>query len=114
MFLPNSECLLRKRASRDKYGQEQLGDAVTIQYAPVDLERVKQKTSVRSDSSASRGQADQVVSQAKILVPANTVLAMDDQVEIEGYFYRVAAAHPRKSVFGRLDHHEITLEAWPA
>jgi hypothetical protein len=115
MFLPNGSCTLRRKAGRDKFGQAKLSDPVTISYAPVDMNMTVEKTSVRSDSSATRGQAEQLVSaNAKILVPAKTVVGAGDQLEIDGENYRVSGRHARKNVFGNVDHIELLLEVFPA
>lgn len=115
MFQPNGSCTLRRRAGRDKYGQAKLADPVTIDYAPVDMNMTVEKTSVRSDSSATRGQAEQLVSaNAKVLVPANTVIQSGDKLEIDGANYQVSGIHFRKNVFGSVDHIELLLQVFPA
>jgi len=115
MFQPNAFCTLRLRGGRDKYGQERLLDPIEIGYAPVNMNITADKTSVRSDSSASRGQAEEMTSRnAKILVPAGTIVKHGDQVDIDGESFRVSGRHVRKSVFGVVDHIELLLEAWPA
>jgi hypothetical protein len=113
MFRPNQICLLSRRTGRDEYAQETFSDPVEIGYSPVRLERKVEKTSVRADSSASRGQADQVVVNASILVEKTVTLALDDRLTIEGDDYRVSLIHRRKNVFGVLDHLQVDLEPMP-
>jgi hypothetical protein len=113
MFQPSLTCQLLRRTGRDIHGQERLADPVTIAYSPVSMVRQIEQTSVRTDSSASRGQAEQTTSKTKILVLPNVSLGTDDRLVIDGLTYRVSMVHPRRTVFGVLDHQELDLEVLP-
>ncbi len=111
MFRPNATCLLARVTGRDRYGQESYADPVEIAFAPVRLLAQTSDTSVRADSSASRGQAEVTIGVFKILVEAALYpLQGNDRIEINGTRYRVMNQHPRYRVTGDLDHVEIDLE----
>ncbi len=68
MLTPNNTCLIRKMTGHDRYGQPSLSAAVTERCAVVKLRKDMQHTTVRADSSQSRGHGDEFVSTNKILV----------------------------------------------
>ncbi len=69
--------------------------------------RPAEPTSVRSDSSASRGNAQELVmTNAKILFPAHVRIAIGDRFEIQSYDLGLVGREPRISVAGELDHLE--------
>lgn len=112
MFRPNQTGLLHSRIGRDKHARETFAEPRQIQLAVVQLEPTVQPTTVRSDSSASRGTADEIRVVGKILVPANVEIKIDDRVELQAGLYRVLMVHPRYAVIGgRHDHNEIDLGA---
>ena len=109
MFTPNQTAVLTRKTGRNLDGEEIYGEPEPLAIAVVNLARVSERTAVRSDSSASRGNADQFVAEGKIL--ALEPSAVDDRIEILGGLFRVTGAHPRWTVAGTLDHYEIMLEA---
>lgn len=114
MFAPNLIGSLRNRIGRDVHGMASYGPAVICPFAIVNLERRSQKTSVRADSSGSRGTADELAStNLKILVPSYVNISIDDEFTFEGERYQVATKHKRRSVTGQIDHIECDLEVLP-
>lgn len=114
MFQPNLIGHLQTRSGRNIHGQAVLGPARECPFAIVNLESRAQKTSVRADSSGSRGSADEIASdRLKILVPAYVVIGIDDQFTFEDGKYTVRMKHPRRSVYGNMDHFECDLEVMP-
>jgi hypothetical protein len=114
VFQPNSIGVIKRHKGYDKFGQSSFEPAAELPYAPVNLARIAMKTSVRADSSASRGMADEIATaHAKILVPAFISIRIPDRVELDGVPFRVLSTHPRKTVFGTLDHIECEIEALP-
>ena len=112
MFIPNRNGLLSRQIARNAYGEPTFAAAQSVACGVVRLERVDQKTSVRSDSSASRGNANEYVANAVVLFPAAVEPKVGDKFEIEGLMLRITTRHPRIAVSGRLDHYECGLEAW--
>lgn len=114
MFQPNLVGKLQSRIGRDVHGQALLGPERDCPFAIVNLETRAQKTSVRADSSGSRGSSDEIASdRLKILVPQYIVISIDDRFTFRGDRYSVRMKHPRHSVMGDLDHFECDLEVMP-
>jgi hypothetical protein len=65
------------------------------------------ESSVRADSSASRGSAEQEVLQAKLLIPAHVAVKKGDVIRILGREVEIASIHLRLDVFGQSNHQEI-------
>lgn len=110
MFRPNTKALLRRAGGRNVYGEQQVDAGQVVPCAVVHLNKKVQKTPVRADSSASRGNAEEFVSVSKILFPAKVQLAIGDVLEIHGVRLRATAVEPRLDVPGRLDHFEVDFE----
>jgi hypothetical protein len=109
MFTPNQIAPLMRKTGRNVDGEEIYADPVDIGLSVVNLATQSQKTSVRSDSSASRGQADEMVAERGKILTKET-LGVDDLVSIGGSVFRIKGTHPRYTVFGSFDHNEAFLE----
>lgn len=112
MFIPNTDCIVRKKGKPDVYGQTKTGPEYPERCAIVKLRYESAHTTVRADSGASRAHADEFVTSNRILLPASTHAAIDDQLEVRGYKIRVKILHPRLDVLGNLDHYEVEGELW--
>lgn len=108
MFSPNQTAELMARAGRNRDGEETYGDPRSIGISIVQLARQSVKSSVRSDSSASRGAAEIMTSDGKILTREEP--GIDDRIVIRNVPYRVIGLHPRLTVMGEFDHNEVFLE----
>ncbi|MGE8141854.1 hypothetical protein ACQKOE_07750 [Novosphingobium sp. NPDC080210] len=108
MFRPNITAqLIRKGATRDIFGQPSYGAPAPLRCAVVRLTTDVVPSTVRADSSASRGAAEETTAQAVILVPATTAIAVGDVLELLGERIEVTGRHPRINTRGTLDHIEI-------
>jgi hypothetical protein len=112
MLIPNLTLTYKKRIGTDLYGTETLSASATERCAIVKLRFEAQHTTVRADSSGSRGYASEFAAQTKILVLANTAIEISDQITIQGVTLRVVSKFPRHSVIGLLDHFELTGVPW--
>lgn len=113
MFRPNQSCVIRISAGKtDVYGQPLPTRSVSERCAVVKLNVINQKSAVRTDSSASRGNAFETVPQSLILLERTTVANIDDLIEVAGITLRIMQKQPRFSVAGELDHYEIVGQAW--
>lgn len=108
MFMPNQTAELRPRTGRNRDGEETYGESREIGISIVALARQAVKSSVRSDSSGSRGAAEIMTSDGKILSTEEP--SVDDRITIRDVPYRVIGLHPRLTVMGQFDHNEIILE----
>lgn len=99
--------LLRMQNRRTIHGKEIYDPAVPIPCSVVLLADKVVESSVRADSTASRGSAEQEELQAKILVPWNLKIRKGDVIKILGRVVEVSSLHPRNDVFGRPHHIEV-------
>lgn len=114
MFQPNSTGVLRRLIGRDIHSQSIYGEATTCPFSPVNLAVGAQKTTVRADSSASRGAAEEfAAARAKILLPLFMRPTIGDRFDFEGVAYKMTTLHARRSVYGAPDHIEVDLEVVP-
>lgn len=110
MFQPNTRCELRRRsATTDRRGEYTYSAPVSVPCAVVKLDLATQKTSVRADSSGSRGKAMEEGGNAVLLFPTYVAIAEADIVEVDGEVIEVIGIFPRRDVLGRLDHKEVHL-----
>jgi hypothetical protein len=112
MFLPNTTGSLRRLTGTNRYGEPAFAAAETVECGIVRLVPKDEKTSVRSDSSATRGTAEELVVQAKVLFPVAVAPKRGDFFVYMGVSMRITAAQPRIAVNGRHDHWECDLEHW--
>jgi hypothetical protein len=114
MFEPNLIGAIKKRVGRDVHGQAVLGREISCPFAIVNLEVMAQKTSVRADSSGSRGSADELTAdRLRILISKFVSVAIDDVFIFEGASYVITSKHTRRSVMGDVDHYQCDLEILP-
>lgn len=108
---PRISCTITPTIGFDKYGAEQLGTLVKAKCTIISLSLKQEPTSVRTDSSASRGSAAERVSEARLLF-APGLAAIDSKVEVHGRSLRIIAIDPRYTVGGTHDHDEVDLVIW--
>ncbi len=109
MFIPNVPCKFVRRLGTSIYGKPQFGSASPGMCGIVRLEQMSEQTSVRADSSASRGSAMEDKIMSRILVPADTHLKTGDQVQLAGFTLVVQSVWPRYGVDGHMDHWQLDL-----
>ncbi len=110
MFIPNNTATVEFYVGSDRHGQRRYGSPMKVRCGVVTMRESAEKTSVRTDSSASRGSAKEDLLQGRILFPRNVRLNVGDRVEIMGFKMTVKGSHPRFSIPGQLDHWEVALE----
>lgn len=113
MFKPNIACKVHKSSgASDVYGQPLPSTIVNERCTVINLNMESLKTTVRADSSASRGAASEMVLDAFLLMTKNTVARVDDVVEVAGMKIRVTRRFPRHNLKGVIDHYEIGGMIW--
>lgn len=110
MFIPNVRCKVRRRIGTNVYGKGEYGGEENAACGIVRLEESSDTTSVRADSTASRGSAKEENLQARLLFPARTRLNKGDLVKVMSFTMIVQSVWPRHNVTGRLDHWQIDLQ----
>ncbi|NQZ53221.1 MAG: hypothetical protein HRT93_03095 [Piscirickettsiaceae bacterium] len=112
MIRPSVTCQIQSSKSTDLYGQEKLAKPRQALCSVVRLVVSREKTSVRADSSASRGKIDEIVSTSRLLFLPTTKINLGDKVEIADITLKVDSKNIRFSVNGRVDHVQVDLVAW--
>lgn len=108
MFRPNTTgMLLRKMPKRDIHGKEFFDVPQPVAISIVHLADKVEETSVRADSSASRGAGQQETLQAKILIGPAVRVSKGDVLLILDRRIEIASVHQRLDVFGHPHHNEL-------
>ena len=111
MFCPNLIGSIKDKVGRDVHGRHILGGSRPCPFGPVSLNIGAIKTSVRADSSASRGSADQIaVERGVILIPHYIEVDRGDIFSFQDVDFEIVAIHTRFAVDGFLDHFQCELE----
>lgn len=110
---PNADCMITPTLGHDVHGAEQMGTAKPGRCAVVKLSALSGPTSVRTDSSASRGSAQEKTADARLLFAPGSV-SIDDQILILGRKLRVISIDPRVKLGrgGKVDHDQVDLLIW--
>lgn len=113
MFIANLTGSLQKITGRDVHGRHELSPSMPCPFSPVSLANASTKTTVRADSSASRGSSDErVTERGKVLIPTFISVSNNDIFTFQGIKYEIVMVHQRYSTGGRLDHFECDLETF--
>jgi CxxC motif-containing protein len=107
-FRPNTFGYLQRRLpKRDIHGREMFTPPQRIPLNVVRLEDVTTKSSVRADSSASRGAGDMETMSAVLMLPPNCGVVKGDIVTVLNRTVEVVSIHQRNDVFGILHHLDV-------
>ena len=112
MILPTLWVDVFDKKSSDLYGQPKLVKLGRERVAPVKMIATNAHTTVRTDSSATHGQATELTAQYVVLALPNTRIGLGDVLVIRGQKVLVVQRHERFTVAGKLDHIEIHGDAW--
>jgi hypothetical protein len=110
VFIPNRIAFIRRKGSTDMYGQYTFGQKEAIHYALVRYDTSVQDSTVRADSSATRGNIKEYHASGRILVHKMHKPKHGDLVVVEGKVFQIKEVEPRFNVLGILDHWEVDLE----
>tara|TARA_R110002074_G_scaffold5353_2_gene26351 strand:- start:1362 stop:1715 length:354 start_codon:yes stop_codon:yes gene_type:complete len=111
---PHISCTLYPTDGSDIYGKDLFLTPVVTTCAIVKLTETTERTSVRTDSSATRGYAGEITADARLLFsPADAKhLKADTKVEVMGVTLKIATISQRLSIQGLLDHFQVDLNKW--
>jgi hypothetical protein len=116
---PKTPCVISSSTKKyDLYGRPLHSAAKRrTKCAIIHLYREHEKTTVRADSSASRGRADEEVSQVRILLKPNEKISTGDLVEItlkggQPITMEVRKIFRRPDVEGVIHHIDIEGDIW--
>lgn len=110
MVIFGVKCVLVKKGGHDLYGEKIEGARIPEKCAVVKLETEQHGSTVRVDSGATRGGAEEYRAHAVLLMKKTSKVEVDDLIEIHGVKLRVASKRLRFAVTGKLDHFQIEAE----
>lgn len=114
MFEPNVVGRISHLIGRDLYSRPSYSEPMDCPFGIVNMDIGAEKTSVRADSSASRGAADETSAvRAKILIVPYIKVAIGDRFEFQDLTFVISSRHERRSVMGNVDHYECDMELLP-
>lgn len=108
----HTPCLITPTRGSDVYGAELLGTPISALCGVVKIQGRTDKTSVRADSSATRGYAEEVTVAARLLFAPGVQISKGDKVDVLGMSIRVIEVMPRINLYGRLDHNQVDGVMW--
>lgn len=116
MFIPNTRCALYVRSAvADNFGKYTFAAPLSVPCSIVYLDVKVAKSSVRADTSGSRGQADQVQGDARILFPKTvSTIKPGDVVFKDGKWIEVIEVEPRRTAIGGIDHYQAEFRVGQA
>ena len=112
LFNPNTTCVIIKNSGYNDYGEPQYGERVVEKCAVLNAGISTKKSSVRADSSASRGNAWENIADYWFIFMPDTVADIDDLVEFNGHQLKIIKLIPRYSLTAEHDHTEAHCQMW--
>lgn len=103
---------LYKKAGMDLYGEPSYQFSEQVKMGVVSFIDSLEKSSVRADSSASRGKAEIALFDAVFIIPLTANIAKEDVLVVEGKKLRIESVHQRWGLRGRPGHYEVGANIW--
>jgi len=108
MFIPNTRANLHSRKTvKDNFGKYLYTAAISVPCAIVYLNVAVAQSSVRADTSGTRGQSEQNQGDARFLFPKSLKLKVGDVIFKDDHWLEVTEVTARRNVIGKLDHHQV-------
>ena len=110
MFLPNTRAdFFRRSNEANNFGRYTYAPKRSVPVGIIYTNVASAKSAVRADTSGSRGQAEQMQGDARLLVPIYVSVKEGDVFFKDGLWLEVSEVEPRRNVLGQLDHFQIEL-----
>lgn len=103
---------LYKKVGMDLYGEAKYEFAAQVKMGVVSFINSMDKTSVRADSSASRGKAEIALFDAVFIIPITVSIDKEDVLVVNGKKLRIDSVHQRWGLRGRPGHYEVGANIW--
>ena len=107
-----TEGSLYKKSGMDLYGEAKYEFSAQVSMGVVSFIDSMEKSSVRADSSASRGKAEIALFDAVFIIPLTTDISKEDALIVAGKKLRVESIHQRWGLRGRPGHYEVGANVW--
>jgi hypothetical protein len=113
MFIPNRIAYIRRKSlSADMYGQYIYGEKEAVHYGLVRFDTKIEDSTVRADSSATRGNIKEFHASGRVLLHKKHNPNFGDLLVVENKVFEVKGVEPRFNVLGKLDHWQCDLEKY--
>lgn len=112
MIIPTLRIELWRKQGSDLFAQPKFLKMVSERVCPVRLSFQTDNTTVRTDSAGTKGHAQEPSAQVVLLAVPKTQIQIGDKLVVLGHALRVTEKHPRYTVTGVLDHHQLHASAW--
>jgi hypothetical protein len=112
MLNSNGTCTVEKVTGFTINGEPKFGSPTREPIAVIRLARMMTRTTVRADSSSSRGHGDEKTAQSKVLLSGETIADLGDRLVVLGAQLRIIEMRPRLDISGYVDHYETDCELW--
>lgn len=100
-------CVITNRIGDDLYGAPVFGMGRNAKCAVLKLSKLRQSTTVRTDSSGTRGHADEEIDDAHLLLLAGEKININDSIHVGGFKILVSSIRVRYNIYEKIDHLEI-------
>lgn len=111
-FIPNRTCGLRRKNGVNGFGEPSFDSKITVPFALVRFDTKVEDSTVRADSSATRGNVKEFHASGRALFPVSVVPKWGDIIVIDNKVFMVKEVEPRYHVLGNLDHYEVDFEKY--
>lgn len=113
MIFPTTACVITPTVGFNDYGKPQPGPRVASLCAIVKLATALKATSIRTDRSASQGNATEIIADARLLFSPYAVLKVGDIVTIRGVKLMTDLIEEKfHAITGALDHLQADFSVW--
>jgi hypothetical protein len=113
MFIPNRIAYLRRKSKNtDMYGQYTYGQKEAVHYGLVRYNTLMEDSTVRADSSATRGNIKEFHSTGRVLIAKKFNPSFGDLIVVENKVFEIKGVEPRFNILGLLDHWQCELEKY--
>ncbi|MGZ8497412.1 MAG: hypothetical protein ACXWXL_03315 [Candidatus Binatia bacterium] len=112
MFKGNIPLKIEKLGSHDRYGQASVSAVSNSRCSIVKLSTDRSRTSVRTDTSASGGNAHEIAADARLLVNFNADIAIGDRLTVAGVTLKLDSKLLRNDVHGKSNHWQCDCSIW--
>lgn len=109
VLIPQIRAKLYRHTGTDQYGNGTYGSHKLIGIGVVRLYTGAKKTSVRADSSATRGGSQEQTVDAVLLFESRDEPGFLDRVEVSGMRLKIIGYQPRYDLEGNLAHWQVDL-----
>jgi hypothetical protein len=112
-FQPKTPMTIQTQNGYDEFGRPAFKPAVKVFCTPIRFEIRQEKTSVRTDKSASKSAAEEPKAMARLLVHPDAVIKNGDKVVCRGVALKVIEVFERVTLFNSRHHWQVDCEIWP-